>query len=330
MKKAEAIQRMTECMRLQRKSRWTIKAYTEWLEKYITFLAGCRTETIEEKLGQFLTRIVTQGNVSAATQKQALCALIYFYKRVLKMEIGDISFLRSRRAKRLPAVFSRQEVWRVLDRLDGEGWLWGAIMYGCGLRLEETSQLRVKDVDIDRRMVTVRAGKGNKDRAVPLPALLVEPLQKHLRNLEPVHADYAARRVPVSLPDRLDKKYPNAPYSWEWFWLFPASGPCKDPKWAGKLYHVHKTAIQKRIRRSILAARIPKKAGCHTFRHSFATHWLENAEGSHEIALKRLQELLGHNDVKTTMVYLHLLPKPHDVASPLDARPEMTIARRAV
>ncbi len=320
MKKAEAMRQMYECMRLQRKSRWTIKAYSEWLEKYINFLSGCHAETVEEKLGQFLTRIVTQDNVAAATQKQALCAIIYFYKRVLKMELGDISFLRSRRPARLPEVFSRQEVWRVLDRLDGEGWLWGAFMYGCGLRLEETCQLRVKDIDLDRRMVMVREGKGDKDRTVPLPALLVEPLRKHLRKLEDVHAGFAARRVPVSLPGRLDKKYPNAPYSWEWFWLFPAAGPCKDPKWGGHLYHIHKTAVQKRIRRAILAAKIAKKAGCHTFRHSFATHWLENAEGNHEIALKRLQELLGHKDVKTTMLYLHLLPKPQDMASPLDSR----------
>lgn len=320
MKKAEAMQRLDECCRLQRKSRWTIKAYSEWLAKYIDFLPGCHAETIEEKMGQFLTRIVTQDKVSAATQKQALCAIIYFYKRVLGMDIGDISFLRSPRAARLPEVFSRQEVWRVLDRLDGEGWLWGALMYGCGLRLEETSQLRIKDIDIDRRMLTVRQGKGNKDRVVPLPILLIEPLQKHIRRLEELHEGYAAQRVPVSLPDKLDKKYPNAPFAWEWFWLFPASGPCKDPKWDGKLYHVHKTAIQKRIRRAILAARIPKKAGCHTFRHSFATHWLEGAEGHHEIALKRLQELLGHKDVKTTMVYLHLLPKLDTVASPLDWR----------
>lgn len=326
MTKADALQKLSECCRLQRKSRWTIKAYSEWLGKYIDFLVGCQAETVEAKLGQFLTRLVSQDKVSASTQKQALCALIYFYKRVLGMDIGDISFLRSRRPARLPEVFSRAEVWRVLDRLDGDGWLWGALMYGCGLRLEETSQLRVKDVDLDRRLVTVREGKGNKDRVVPLPLLLVEPLQKHLRRLEEVHANYQERRVPVSLPDRLDRKYPQAPFSWAWFWLFPASGPCVDPKWEGKLYHVHKTAIQKRIRRAILAAKIAKKAGCHTFRHSFATHWLEGAEGNHEIALKRLQELLGHQDVKTTMVYLHLLPKLDNVASPLDVRYEKRAA----
>jgi len=312
MKKAEAIQRLYEVCRLQRKSRRTIEAYSDWLRKYIDFLPGCHVDAVEEKMGQFLTRIVTQDNVSASTQKQALCAIIFFYKRVLRIEIGDISFLRSRRQVRLPEVFSRQEAWRVLDRLTGEGWLWGALMYGCGLRLEETCQLRTKDIDIDRRMVMVRAGKGDKDRCVPLPEALVAPLEKHLRTLqERFERDHAAL-IAVYLPNRLDKKYPNAPYAWEWYWIFPAAGPCKDPKWGGKLYHIHPTAVQKRIRRAILSA------SCHTFRHSFATHWLENAEGSHEIALKRLQELMGHADVRTTMVYLHLLPRKTDVPSPLD------------
>lgn len=324
MKKAEAITAMTDAMRLQRKSRWTIKAYLEWIEKYMTFLVTCTADTPEQKIGMFLSHTVNRFNVSAATQKQALCAIVYFYKRVVKIDLGDLSFCRAKRIPRLPEVFSRQEVWRVLDHLEGVSWLWGALMYGCGLRVEETSNLRVKDIDVDRRMVYVREGKGGKDRIVPLPELLVEPLQKQLRKLEAVHA---ANKAPVALPDRLDKKYPAAPFSWEWFWLFPASKPCVDPKWEGKLYHLHKSEIQRRMRVAILAAKIPKKASSHTFRHSFATHWLENAEGSHEIALKRLQELLGHGDLKTTMIYLHLLPK-HDVSSPLDSRPHQ-IAQRA-
>lgn len=320
MTKADALKQMQNCMRLQRKSRWTIKAYSDWLGKYISFLVTCQAETTEEKIGQFLTRIVTQDKVAAATQKQALCAIVYFYKRVLKVGIGDISFLYSRRSKRMPAVFSRKEVWRVLDRLTDDGWLWGALMYGCGLRLEEACSLRVKDVDLDRRMVTVREGKGDKDRAIPLPELLVEPLEKHFRLLREKWQKFADRQVPVSLPGRLDKKYPQAPYSWEWFWVFPAAGPARDPKWEGKLHHVHKSSVQKRVKRAIQKAAIPKKASCHTFRHSFATHWLEGAEGSHEVAIKRLQELMGHADVRTTMVYLHLLPNKTDVPSPLDVR----------
>jgi len=327
MKKTEALEKMTDIMKMQRKSRWTIKAYTEWMSKFMDFLTTCKAETHEEKIGAFLSHQVKRFNISASTQKQALCALVFFYKRVIKQDLGDLSFCRATRIPRLPEVFSRQEAWRVLDRLDGDGWLWGALMYGCGLRLEETCSLRVKDIDIDRRMLCVREGKGGKDRTISLPELLVEPLQKHLRNLVDLWQMFSESRVAVSLPDNLGKKYPNAPYSWEWFWLFPAATPCKDPKWGGLLYHIHNTAVQKQIRRAILAARIPKKAGCHTFRHSFATHWLENAEGNHELALKRLQELLGHKSVNTTMIYLHLLPKPQDVASPLDHRPEQT--RRA-
>lgn len=322
MKKAEAMTAMLDAMKLQHKSRWTIKAYSEWLAKYIDFLAICPLTSHEEKIGAFLSSIVNRFNVSISTQRQALCALVYFYKRVVKCELGDLRFCMARRVARLPEVFSRQEAWRVLDRLSGEAWLWGALMYGCGLRLEETCQLRVKDIDLDRRTLMVREGKGNKDRLFsPLPEQLIEPLRKHIAALADKHQHFAAAGVPVSLPDRLDKKYPAAPFSWEWFWLFPASGTCVDPQWQGKLYHIHKTAVQKRIRVAILAARIPKKAGCHTFRHSFATHWLENAEGSHEIAIKTLQELLGHKDVRTTMIYLHLLPKTSNVTSPLDARP---------
>lgn len=322
MKKAEAIEKMTDLLKLQRKSRNTIKVYIEWLERYMDFLKTCTAETHEEKIGAFLSLQVKKHNISASTQKQALCSLVYFYKHVIRLPLGDLSFCRATRIPRLPEVFSRQEVWRVLDRLDGDAWLWGALMYGCGLRLDEVCSLRVKDLDIDRRLVIVREGKGGKDRAVPLPELLVEPLHKCMRPLTDQWILYSEAKVPVALPNNLAKKYPAAPYSWEWFWLFPASGPAKDPQWGGQLWHVHPTAIQKRIRRAILAARIPKKAGCHTFRHSFATHWLENAEGNHELALKRLQELLGHKDVKTTMIYLHLLPKPADVASPLDHRPD--------
>lgn len=322
MKIAEVRQRMTECMRLQRLSPTTIKSYLSWVDQFAAFVA-CQSVgvTHEEKVSAFLSRQVNRNHVAAATQKQALCALVYLFKNVLNTPLGDLSFCRSRRTPRLPAVFSRQEVWRVLDRLDGEGWLWGALMYGCGSRLSEVCNLRVKDIDLDRSQVTIRQGKGDKDRVVPLPTLLQEPLRKQLRRDDEQWQDYHDRHIAVPLPDRLDRKYPAAPYSWEWFWLFPASGPCADPKWHGHLWHIHPTAVQKRIRAAIVAAKIPKKAGCHTFRHSFATHWLENAEGSHEVALLQLQRLLGHNNPKTTMVYLHLVART-EVKSPLDARPE--------
>jgi len=324
--KAEALKRFGEIMRMMRYSLKTIEAYRDWVDQYITFIFLKPADASrEEWIGRFLSKLVIEKRFGATTQKQALCAIVLFYRLVRKETVGKIDFTRSSRQPRLPVVFSREECWRVLDRLDNVGWLWAAYMWGCGLRLEECCGLRVQDVDLDRRQVTVRRGKGSKDRIVPLPELLVEPMQKHLRNLRIEHESYSKRRVPVVLPDALDRKYPAAPYSWEWFWLFPATSPIKNkshnPKFrtaSPMLYHIHHSAVQKRIGRAIRAAAIPKKTGCHTLRHSFATHWLENAEGSHEVALLRLQKLLGHSDPKTTMVYLHCVKPRTDVASPLD------------
>lgn len=332
MKKAAALQQFYEVMRVLRRSRKTIKVYMNWVGKYIDSLAVCDPgDSREDKIGRFLSCLVIRQHVSASTQKQALCAIVRFYKWVVKEEVGELSFTRSDKPVRLPAVFSVQEVWRVIDLLKGDAWLWGGIMYGCGLRLEECSQLRVKDVDVDRRQIMVREGKGNKDRMVPMPELLVTPLENYLRWLRTVYEQFAADRVPVAMPDALDRKYPAAPFSWEWFWLFPASGPVverpgravKDRSWLGKLYHIHKSAIQKRVAAAIRLAKIPKKASCHTFRHSFATHWLENAEGCQEAAILRLKRLLGHKKIETTMIYLHLVKLKSEVPSPLDMRPGM-------
>jgi len=320
MTKQQAIKSLQDVLALKRYSRRTVKVYTFWLGRYVEFLATCQTGNREERLGKFLTLLASGEKVAASTQKQALCAIVFFYKHVLREELGDLSFLFSRRAQRLPEVFSRSEAWAVLDHLEGEGWLWGALMYGCGLRLFEVCQLRVKDISIERKMITIRAGKGNKDRALPLPSMLIAPLEKHLRKLRTVHERHVASGAPVSLPGKLDKKYPSAPFEWSWFWLFPASGPARDPKWRGRLHHIHDTAIQKRLGRGVKAAGVRRQVSCHTFRHSFATHWLENAEGSHEVAIKRLQELMGHKDVRSTMIYLHLLPGKTDVLSPLDTR----------
>lgn len=321
MNRTEALKRFTETMRMMRYSPKTIDTYSDWVGQYVYFIMADKTEgTREEKIGRFLTRLVVEKHISKATQKQALCALILFFRLILKETVGKIDFTRSSRAPRLPVVLSREECWRILDKLNGTGWLWGALMWGCGLRLEECCSLRVQDMDLDRKQVIVRRGKGSKDRVVPLPDLIIDPMQKHFRNLRREWEGYSKRRVAVTLPDALDRKYPAAPYSWEWFWLFPASGPAKDPKYGNKLWHIHHTAVQKQIGRAIRAAAIPKKAACHTLRHSFATHWLENAEGSHEAAIIRLQALMGHSDPKTTMIYLHCLKPKTDVPSPLDIR----------
>lgn len=305
----------------QHKSPKTVKAYLYWIERYIDFLCRRRpTGESERKIGLFLSDLASSRRVAKSTQKVALNAVVYLYQKVIGVELGDLSFLKSHKAERLPEVFSREEAWSILDQLDGVHWLWGALMYGCGFRLSEVYRLRFKDIRLDQMQIMVRAGKGDKDRVVPLPELLVEPLKKHLRKIVLSHKKYSKDRTSVSLPGALDKKYPNAPYSLEWFWLFPGNGPSKDPKWKGKLHHIHPTALQRQIRKAIRAAGIHRHASCHTFRHSFATHWLENANGSHDVAIKKLQSIMGHKDVRTTMRYLHIMKKAVEVPSPLDTR----------
>jgi integron integrase len=324
--KAIALKKFNEELRVRRYAKKTVETYRDWIAQYVDYIAQPgRGDTRESRINGFLTRLVVEQNVSASTQKQALCAIIKFYLFVRKEKVEKLDFAYSSKQVRLPVVLSREECWSVLDQCVAVVWLWVAFFWGCGLRLEELCGLRVQDVDIDRRQVTVRRGKGNKDRIVPLPELLVEPLSSYLRRLRTEYERYAERRIPVWLPDALDRKYPAAPFAWEWFWLFPAMSPIQNKSsnpdfrtTTPMLYHIHHTAVQKRVGRAIRAARIPKKAGCHTLRHSFATHWLENAEGTHEVALLRLQQLLGHKELKTTAIYLHCVKIKTDVVSPLD------------
>ncbi len=331
MKAGEIIEKMRNTMRMQRKSGKSVKAYVGWIKKFFAFVAARPAgESWEDKVIAFLTKLAVKDHVSASTQKQALCSIIYLFKRVVKKELGDISsFVRSSLPSRIPVVFSRQEVRAILDQLKGLGELWGMLMYGCGMRLGEVCALRVKDLDFDRRQITIWDGKGMKSRIVPMPEDVVIPMQKHIRNLRAVWERYARQGIPVSVPDSLGRKYPKIPFEWGWFWVFPASGPVvksdkhwQDPAWIGKLWHIHDSAIQKQIGRAIHAAGILKKAGCHTFRHSFATHWLESAGSAQEVAIIRLQRLLGHSTPKTTMIYLHCIKAQSDVPSPLDTLKE--------
>lgn len=327
MKAGAIIEKMRDVMRARNNSRKSAKSYIHWVKRFIVF-AKTRPadDSVEEKVIAFLSHLAVNLNASVSTQKQALNALVYLFKRVIKKELGDISsFVRATRPKYIPTVFSREEVRAVLSQLDGDGRLWGEIMYGCGLRLAEVCALRVKDVDFDRREIYVKGGKGKKDRNVPMPSGLVVSLQRQIRKQQPVWEMYRDKRIPVSVPDALDRKYPRIPFEFGWFYLFPASGPVEprdthwqDPAWIGKLHHIHESAVQKRIGRAIEAAGIKKNAGCHTFRHSFATHWLERAGSAQEVAIIRLQRLLGHNTPKTTMIYLHTIKHSSDVASPLD------------
>ncbi len=322
--KPRLLDQVRNCMRLQRLSPSTIETYVNWIKQYIhhhKLRHPAEMDVVE--IGQFLTHLVggKQG-VAASTQKQALCALVYLYGKVLKIELGDISFLRSKRHVRLPVVLSRDEVWRVLDNLKGDYWLQAALMYGCGLRLMECCTLRVGDVDFDRKTILVRAGKGDKDRYVPLPALVIEPLKQHLSRVARIHEqDLADGWGGVDLPGALAKKLPNAPWAWCWQWVFPAATRYTD-KTTGiqRRWFNHETALQKQVKAAGSRARITKRVYPHILRHSFATHWLEDSDGAQDIILPRLQRILGHSKIETTMIYVHLIT-PSRIDSPLDRRP---------
>jgi len=316
--KKEALQKFHEAMRLQGKSWKTIKSYKNCVANYIDFIADSHYSSREERIGRFLTKLVMKDDVSASTQGINLNAIIRFYELVRHEDIGRLDFMRSSKPQIIPTVLSREEAWAVLDNLHGEGWLQGGFMYGCGLRLDETCSIRLMDIYLDRKQIHVHLGKGAKDRVLSIPDILIDPIKAQISAVTVLQRKYADRKVPVSLPGALDKKYPSAPFSLPWFWLFPASGPAVKAPWTGSLWHIHPNAVQKKIARAVKAAGILKHATPHTLRHSYATHWLENAEGNHEIAIIRLQKLMGHADPQTTMIYLHCVKQRTDVLSPMD------------
>lgn len=303
--------------RLKHLSEKTAATYCGWVRRFSLFhgkrpLSGMGRVEVE----QYLTHLATVHNVAASTQNQAFNALLFLYTHVIPKDLGKIDAIRAKKPKRLPAVFTRNEVAAVLDKLYGTERLMGLLLYGCGLRLNECLRLRVKDVDFDRSTVTVMEGKGNKDRVVMLPQSAVDPLRSHLMRVAELHRQDVAAGVGVSLPGSLQKKYPSAPMAWAWYWVFPARKVCVDPRWAAdgpKRHHIYETVLQKAVGRAIRAAQVAKHAGCHTMRHSFATHLLEDGYD-----IRTVQELLGHKDVRTTMIYTHVMGKGCSVKSPAD------------
>jgi integron integrase len=237
---------------------------------------------------------------------------------VLGREVGDLGqVIRARKPKRLPVVLTREEVKAVLSRLHGDKWLMASLIYGAGLRLMECLRLRVQDIDFARNEITVRDGKGAKDRVTMLPQSLKAPLQDHLRKVKAVHEkDLRDGWGRVQMPDALDRKYPNAPTDWRWQWVFPQEHRWTNPKTGQQgRHHVHESVVQKAVTQAVREAGLTKRATCHTFRHSFATHLL--ADG---YDIRTVQELLGHKDVKTTMIYTHVLNRGgKGVRSPVDA-----------
>lgn len=312
------LDRLREALRSRHYSRRTEKTYGHWVKRFIHFHNVRHPgEMAEPEINAFLTHLAVKERVSASTQNQALSALLFLYRHVIGREVGDLGeVIRARKPTRLPVVMTREEVKSVLASLTGDKWLMASLMYGAGLRLMECLRLRVQDVDFSRSEILVRDGKGAKDRITMLPESLKAPLQEHLKKVKAIHEkDLADGWGRVPLPSALDRKYPNAPAEWRWQWVFP-----QENRWINSQsreqgrHHVDESLVQKAVRAAVARAGLTKRATCHTFRHSFATHLLE---GGYDI--RTVQELLGHSDVKTTMIYTHVLNRgPAGVRSPVD------------
>lgn len=296
----------------------TEKSYIDWIRRFIRF-HGVRhpQEMGAPEIEAYLTHLAVNRNVAPSTQNQALAALLFLYKEVLEIELPWLDGVtRAKKPARLPVVLTAEEVTNVLAQLDGVHYMVASLLYGSGLRLMEAIRLRVKDVDFARLEVTVREGKGGKDRRTMLPRSLLEPLQSQITRVRVFHEqDLKSGVGPVYLPYALDRKYPNAGRELGWQYLFPASEPAVDLR-SGivRRHHIGEKAFQRAIKGAVRRAGINKPATSHTLRHSFATHLLENGYD-----IRTVQELLGHKDVKTTQIYTHVLNRGGNaVCSPLD------------
>ena len=296
----------------------TEKTYWQWIRAYVRFHGNQKPSTLgANEIHAFLAHLAVHEQVAAATQNQALNAVVFLYRHVIRKEPGDFStFPRARRGHRLPVVCSREEVQKLLHQVDGVEGLIIRLLYGTGMRVSEGLRLRVQDVHFDRNEITVRAGKGDKDRRVPFPRSLHDPLRAHLEWRRTLfETDREQGQHEVEVPDALARKYKSAPYEWVWQYVFPAEEFSKDPR-SGRVrrHHIHPIRIQRAVKRAAGDARIATRVTPHTLRHCFATHLLEAGQD-----IRTVQELLGHSDVKTTMIYTHVLNKgPLGVVSPLD------------
>ncbi|MDP3295087.1 MAG: integron integrase [Nevskia sp.] len=313
------LDQVRDAVRVRHYSIRTEDAYVNWIKRFILFHGKQHPRELgTAAVSAFLSHLAVEGKVSASTQNQALSALLFLYQKVLEIElprIGDV--VRAKKPQRLPTVLSRTEVHALLDRCAGTAGLIIRLLYGTGLRLMEGVRLRVKDVDVARAELIVRDGKGGKDRVTMLPQSLVAAMEAQLAARKALHAeDVKSGTVGVWLPDALAKKYPNASSEWGWQYLFVASNFSIDPRsGVRRRHHYNEKLVQREVRRAALAAGIVRPASPHTLRHSFATHLLEAGYD-----IRTVQELLGHADVSTTMIYTHVLNRGgRGVRSPLDA-----------
>ena len=307
-----------EVLRFRQMAFRTEQTYVDWIRRFIVW-SGKRhpREMGSPEVRAFLTHLAADRNVAAATQNQALNALVLLYREVIGGELKWLDgFEPAKRGQRLPEVLSRQEVQSVLGQLKGTHALIARLLYGTGLRLMEGLRLRVKDIDFARGQIMVRAGKGDKDRATMLPEVLREALKAHLHRVRELYEkDMAAGLGEVWLPKALGVKYPNAPREWAWQWVFPSAELSTDPRSGRRRrHHVSDAGVQRAIKLAAKAARLERRVSPHVLRHSFATHLLEGGTD-----IRTLQELLGHQDVSTTQIYTHVMTKPGiGVRSPLD------------
>jgi integron integrase len=311
------LDQLREVLRLKHYSYRTEEAYVNWVRRFILF-HGKRhpAEMGAPEIQAFLAHLAVEGNVSASTQNQALSAILFLYREVLHKEIDPILLPSAKRPQRLPTVLTRDEVRRLLDHLDGIYKLMAQLLYGSGLRLMECVRLRIQDVDFEYRTITVRDGKGEKDRIVPLPETVIPELRRQIERVRLLHEeDLAAGYGEVYLPDALERKYPNAAREFIWQYLFPAAQRSVDPR-SDKVrrHHIDPSGLQRAVKQAAREAGIPKRVTPHTLRHSFATHLLQAGYD-----IRTVQELLGHKDVRTTMIYTHVLQRGGlAVRSPLD------------
>jgi integron integrase len=316
------LDQVRDVIRLKHYSYHTEKQYVDWIKRYILF----HNKQHPKNLGRphveaFLTNLAVEGKVAASTQNQALNALLFLYNTVLERPLdGSINAVRAKRPRRLPTVLTKEETNLLLDCLSGTYRLMAQLLYGSGLRVSECVRLRIKDLDTSSRQIVVRCGKGDKDRITILPESLLPRLQAHLCRIKRCHElDLTNNLGLVYLPPALERKYPHANREWIWQYVFPAHRPSIDPRTGvRRRHHIHPSTLQKAVRKAAKLARISKHVTCHTLRHSFATHLLENGYD-----IRTVQDLLGHKDVRTTMIYTHVLNRGgFAVRSPLDMDPE--------
>ena len=316
--KPRLLDQVRQAIRTRHYSAKTEEAYVGWIKRFIFFHNKRHpAEIAEAEIAHFLSSLASESHVSASTQNQALNAILFLYHEVLRKEIGYVNgVVRARRPHRLPVVLTREEIKALLGQLDGTEWLMATLLYGAGLRLMECCRLRVKDIDVSRNEIVVRAGKGDKDRHTMLPTAVKEPLAEHLEVGREQHKHDLERGLGrVTLPNALDRKYPNAGKEWCWQWVFPATRYYVD-RITGAQYkhHLHESVIQKAVKEAARNAGLAKPATCHSLRHSFATHLLEDGYD-----IRTVQELLCHKDVSTTMIYTHVLNRGgRGVHSPAD------------